>query len=104
MERWSRVRAVVVVVLTGCSHVSYVPSGNVAARPPKAKSELRLFFDLDEPNCKYDVVGFYQARTDIDPMAIDAAERGVDGLVNIKCAPPGTVGAGACSAKAYVCR
>jgi hypothetical protein len=96
-------------------YLSFVPSGETPQRAAKAKDDVDVYFDLDEPKCMYIVVGAYDAEasfgTDtrieaqIDNMREDAAQRGFDGLVAVRCAAPGTVGSesGHCTAKGYVC-
>ena len=76
---------------------------------------MKLYFDLDEPKCHYRVVGLYEAGSalandygspaELEPLRADAAKRGFDGVVGVRCAAPGTVGSanGRCTGKGYVC-
>lgn len=97
--------AAAALVAFGCTSPSFTPSGNFPNRPPKARGEVKTYFDADEPRCKYRVVGYYKSRNGIENIPEDVAARGFDGVLGMSCATPGTVGYdwAECTAKAYVC-
>lgn len=96
--------------LAACtSYTTFTPAGGVPIRAAKPAASLKLYFDLDEPKCKYHVVGFYESgqpggsAVQLEPLREDAASRGFDGLVGLSCARPLDSDFGKCTAKAYVC-
>jgi hypothetical protein len=103
------------VLASGCAQLLFTPSGTPLSLVSKDPNAVVLYFSPSQPKCAFDVVGLYEYRTpggqsfaidkqSIDKLKSDAAGRGFDGLMEVRCAPPGTVGQGTCTAKAFVCR
>jgi hypothetical protein len=92
--------------------LNFTPSSSVPSRPAKSPDAVDIVFKPDEPKCKYRIVGEYDVKAFHSDTAggkrlirEDAASRGFDGIMNMECGAPGTVGEanGACSGRAYLC-
>ena len=102
-----------VVACGTTTYVRFTPSGAEGQRAAKRPDSVQLVFDPDEPRCKYHIVGEYDVSSDgyAEPevtktkMREDAARRGLDGIMSLACAKPGTVGydRAACAGKGFVC-
>jgi hypothetical protein len=105
--------------LFACSggYATYAPMKSVPARPPKNPDSVVLLGLGERPACDYVVAGIvegkggdvrWNAGVDVAAKHIKqtVAEQGLDGVIDMRCAMPGTVDyeRGTCAGQAYFCR
>lgn len=97
---------VAVMASSGCAHVYYTRTANYQPRASRSPATVEIFLQ-ERPKRPYESVGTiesarYQAGEGIDAIRNEAAMRGLDGVFDVYCAPPGTVGWGNCSGTAFL--
>lgn len=107
--------ALIVFALTGCGRgLKFSPLNVPANLAPRTPAQVEVFMPPQGPRCQFTNTGIYRYSGytvfnseggSIAAMREDAARRGFDGLYDLYCAAPGTVGGdiSACSAKSFVC-
>ncbi len=99
-----------IVGSSGCHPpaVTYTPTSSVVSRPPTDPQRIEIVLSA-RPARAYQAVGFIATRNfngdvakSLESMRQKAANVGLDGVANVICAPPGTVGNGDCSGEGFV--
>ncbi len=94
----------------------FAPFGQPMPTRPKPVSAVTIHGMGARPACDYVVVGIITGKANsrdygdvglaLNAVRDEAAARGLDGVIDMKCADPGTVGYenGTCAGQAYYCR
>lgn len=97
---------IAVIGSAGCAHVIYTETTKHESRGAHSASSVEIFLQ-EQPRKPYQAVGTiesvgYGVGEGINAIRDAAAEHGLDGVFNVYCAPPGTVGWGNCSGTAFL--
>jgi len=96
-------------VVAGCSSAKYTPTGTVPPRAPREPERLVVTMAGETPPRDAVVAGRLHASggdaaTSVEMLRKEAARNGLDGVMEVQCAPAGSADEGSCDGKGFVYR
>ncbi len=99
--------AILFVAMTGCAGVSYTPTSSEQPRSPKNPASIEIVL-ANKPTRPYVIVGYIGTHAyesvakSLAALRTESARVGLDGVSEVVCAPPGTVGQSNCAGNGFL--
>lgn len=114
-DNMNKLLLLIALPFMGCGYsVTFAQTTPVANLTPKDPNQIELLLEPAQPKCPFTTTGLFTAKYNniqhdttgtLEALREDAAKRGFDGVYEVSCAAPGTVGSqvATCRGKGFVC-